>query len=135
MKRNALVFDNDLWIVINALLDKASSYRGLARDIRKSIADGKTHPTNDRMAELFDRQGDQAERIRDALIAEEKTRSAYAAVVFAWRSRLGVDRATAGARIGVGEKTIRDFEDSVIEPGVTELLAMAAVEHGLMPIV
>ena len=51
-----------------------------------------------------------------------------------WRNRLGVNRAAAAAKIGVGEKAIRDFEDSETEPGITVRLAMAAVEHGLAPI-
>ena len=135
MRRNAITFDDDLWIVLNALSDKASSYRDLAEDIRTSIADGKAHSTYDRLAEIFDRQGDQAERIRDAFVAEETGRSIQAKAVFAWRSRLGVTQAKAGAKIGVSEKTIRDYEDGTTEPGVTELLAMAAVEQGLAPIV
>ncbi len=134
MKPNAMVFDNDHWIVINALSDKASSYRELAADIRDTIAAGEAHPSYHRLAKLFDRQAVQAEQIRDALIADVRHRSNYAMAVVQWRNRLGVNRAAAAAKIGVGEKAIRDFEDSETEPGITVRLAMAAVEHGLAPI-
>ncbi len=69
MKRSVLLFDDDLLIIINALSDKAASYRDLAADISKAIADGKAHPSYRLLAELFDRQAENAERIRGYLAA------------------------------------------------------------------
>ena len=51
-----------------------------------------------------------------------------------WRRRLSLTQAAGAQEIGVSESTIRNYESGRTEPGLTERLAMAAVEHRLRPV-
>lgn len=72
MNLNLHLLGNDLLLVINALSDKASSYRGLAKEIRDAIVNGDAHPSNEELAKHFGQQAKKAEQIRDALIADDE---------------------------------------------------------------
>ena len=63
---------NDPLLVINALSDKASSYRGLAKEIRDTIAHGNAHPLNETLATHFENQAERAEQIRDAFLVDDE---------------------------------------------------------------
>ena len=69
MEHSILLLDRDLWIIINAVSDKASTYRFFAEYIRSDIKGGEAHPSHRLLAEMFDRQAENAERIRDRLAA------------------------------------------------------------------
>ena len=69
MEHSILIPESDLWIIINALSDKASHYRFFAENIRRTSTDDNALPGHRLLAEMFDRQANAAERIRGALAA------------------------------------------------------------------